>query len=135
MILGEYRNASASTGDDYLVCVEESVDRIDLHDALRLRCSDDPSVSTLDFGHVVALFFLGLSLFLCQKPANDLCRAVKCLVIRVYRNLGKHRGYRLVDSLIYQCAAYRALQVVPDVSLAHGRADTHRSVCVLRILL
>ena len=129
------RDSAAAAGDDDLSCVKQCADRIDFYDLLWLRCSYDSAVTVTNLGNVITLIFFLFRFLLIQHTSDDFNRFSKSFVIRVYGYLCQDRGYRFVDAFFHQFCTDRILQVVSDITLAHGRTHGHWCVCIIRMIL
>ena len=129
-------NTAAATGDDQLSRFDEGVDGADFDDFLGQRRSDDAAPAPAGvFLDDVAVFFGGVfRLFFSHEMANRFRRILESRVFRVDADLGDHGSDGNVEDVaVVHFFAQGILQVIADVSLAHGDADRQRRVGLVRI--
>ena len=128
-------HTAAAAGDDNLTGIRQSADTVDLYDIFRLRCGYDTTITAIHFDHVVSLLFFSVSFFLGHDTTDDFDRFVEGVIVWIYNNLGQNGGNRTVDATVEKFFTNGVLQVISDITLAHGRADRYGCEGVIRVLL
>ena len=132
------RDSAAASGDDQIAGLHHGTDRADLDDLCRLRGSYYTAVaSSCVFLHdIVEFFFHHFRLLCIHKLADGLAGILESRVIFIHTDLGDHGCNRNIrDIAVQKLFAERVLQVIADVSLAHGNAYGEGSVGLLQIFM
>ena len=128
------RNSAAAGCDHDLTGICKGTYCLDLDDALRLRsCKDTAVFARCSLGNKVTLIFLCLRFLCVEDTTNHLLRFTESIIVWIDNNLGQDRGNRFVNTAGDELSTDRILEVISDVTLAHGRADRHRSKSVIRM--
>ena len=129
-------DAAATAGDDQLAGIDEGLDGADFNDFLGQRRGDDaaPAPAGIFLDDVAVFFGSVFRLFLGHEMADGLRRVLECRVFRVDADLSDHGGDGDVEDVaVVHFFAQGILQVIADVSLAHGDTDRQRRVGLVRV--
>ena len=132
-----HRDTASACGYDDVPCVSKSPDGVDLNDRFWLRtCNDSPVAPACVFDeYVISQLLLGFGFLFCEERADRLCWVLKSRIIRVYLDLCKYACDVLFDAPVEKLFSELVLDIISDVSLAHGCAYRQREVRMLFSIL
>ena len=132
MILFQYRNTTASACDNYLICIDQGLNCLNLNNTDRIRCRYNSSESLTRFFYYIVTFLTFCCGILCRHiSSKHLSRCIKCFIIRVYRYLCQDRTDSTENASVQKLCADCILKVISDISLAHSRTYGHWGLCVI----
>ena len=119
-----HRDAAAAAGHHHQAGVHHIPDGLDLDDGHRLGGGHHPAPAPAGvLNHVVApLGHHPVRLFAGHEGADGLGGVGEGRVGGIHLHLGEHCGHTLGDAPVQQLLPQGVLQVVADVTLAHGHA-------------
>ena len=124
-------DTAAAAGDDQLTGLYQRADRADFDDFHRLGRSNHTAVAaSCIFLHDIAVFFFCFfCLFSSHKMTDGLGRAFESGIFGINTDLRDHcRNRHIENTTVVQLFTKCILQIVADISLAHG--NTHRQRCI-----
>jgi len=126
MLLLNNGDTAAAAGDHDLISSCKSTDGFDLHNINGSWSSNDTAEALSGFFlYIVALFYLNFSIISGHITADQLGRLIERFIIGIYRYLGQDGGNCFADAPAEQLCFQGILNIVTDITLAHGAAHAH----------